>query len=329
AIAREEHRLRVRRPREDGVVGGMEGQLLRGPSLGRHDEDVQAAGAVARKRDPLAVGREARVDVARLVDRQAADVLAVLVRGPDVADVRERDLSRTVMRVASQPGFGGAAEGRLDERGEGDDDQGGGRQEHAAESRHGVTSLGGFRSRIVARLGVLRILGRLYHARMTRLPVTLVACALLTTLGRAQPVFTGTEIFPPDEFAARRLKVMAQIGDAVAVLQGTTERPGEQAFRQNNQFFYLTGVVEPRAIAVIDGRTKETAVFLQPYNERRETRMFGPALHPGDDAAHTIGVNSVVNREAFAAVVASLTKEGRTIYTPFRPEVLGEASSSD
>jgi len=145
----------------------------------------------------------------------------------------------------------------------------------------------------------------------------------------AQPVFAGTEIFPPDEFAARRARVIAEIGDAVAILQGTTERPGEQPFRQNNQFFYLTGVAEPRAIAVIDGRTKETTIFLQPYNERRETRMFGPALHPGDEAARTLGVSFVVNREAFAAVVASIAKNARRIYTPFRPEVLGEASSSD
>jgi len=164
---------------------------------------------------------------------------------------------------------------------------------------------------------------------MTRLLVTLVACALLTTLGRAQPVFTGTEIFPPDEFAARRLKVMAQIGDAVAVLQGTTERPGEQAFRQNNQFFYLTGVVEPRAIAVIDGRTKKTAVFLLPYNERREQRMFGPGLHPGEEAARAAGVDAALPRDEFTKVVADLDREGRIIYTPFRPEVLGEASSSD
>jgi hypothetical protein len=39
--------------------------------------------------------------------------------------------------------------------------------------------------------------------------------------------------------------------DAVAVVQGTTERPGEQPFRQNNQFFYMVGAAEPRAIAVI------------------------------------------------------------------------------
>src|SRR5882672_1706498 len=99
---------------------------------------------------------------------------------------------------------------------------------------------------------------------------------VLVTRPSAQPVFTGAEIFPSEEFAARRGRVIAQIGDAVAVLQGTTERPGEQPLRQNNQFFYLTGVVEPRAIVAIDGRTKKSSLFLQPLNERREQRMLGP-----------------------------------------------------
>lgn len=49
----------------------------------------------------------------------------------------------------------------------------------------------------------------------------------------AQPVFTGPEIFPAAEFAARRTAVLAQIGDAVAILQGTTERPGEQPLRRS------------------------------------------------------------------------------------------------
>src|SRR5204862_3612764 len=156
-----------------------------------------------------------------------------------------------------------------------------------------------------------------------------VVILALTVLPSAQPVFTGTDIFPPAEFAARRAKVIDRISDGVAILQGTTERPGEQPFRQNNQFFYLTGVAEPRAIAVIDGRTKRTIVFLPPYNERREQRMFGPALHPGVEAARTTGVDAVLERDAFSAAVADLAKDGRTIFTPFRPEVLGEASSTD
>jgi Xaa-Pro aminopeptidase len=147
--------------------------------------------------------------------------------------------------------------------------------------------------------------------------------------GHAQPVFTGTEIFPPEEFAARRAKVLAQIGDGVAILQGTTERPGEQPLRQSNQFFYLSGVVEPRAIAVIDGRTKKTTIFLQPYNERREQRMYGAGLHPGEEGARALGVDAVVGRDEFAKLLPDLVRIGRAVFTPFRPEVLGEASSSD
>ena len=156
--------------------------------------------------------------------------------------------------------------------------------------------------------------------------ITLLAATVLTL---AQPVFTGTDIFPPEEFAARRAKLMALLGDGVAIMQGTTERPGEQPLRQSNQFFYVTGVVEPRAIAVIDGRTKKTTVFLPPYNERREQRMYGPGLRPGDDAARSLGVDAVLPRDEFAKLLPELTRDGRAIYTPFRPEVLGEASAGD
>ncbi len=132
----------------------------------------------------------------------------------------------------------------------------------------------------------------------------------------AQPVFTNA--FPPAEFEARRAVVMERIGDGVAILQGTTERPGEQPLRQSNQFFYVCGVVEPRAILLIDGRSKKTTLYLNPRVERREKMMFGPSV---DWPIETLP------RDEFAKAVAGL--DGRTIFTPFRPEVLGSASSSD
>src|SRR5213593_2553163 len=147
----------------------------------------------------------------------------------------------------------------------------------------------------------------------------LITAVWLTAIGAlpaAQPVFTGAEIFPLEEFGSRRARVMERIGDAVAILQGTTERPGEQPLRQNNQFFYLTGVVEPRAIVAIDGRTKNTTLFLQPLNDRREERMFGPGLHPGDEAVRATGLDAVLPRDAFANVMAACAHDGRTIYTP-------------
>ena len=144
---------------------------------------------------------------------------------------------------------------------------------------------------------------------------------------RAQPVFTGPDVFPPEEFAARRARVMAKIGDGVAIMQGTTERPGEQPLRQANQFFYLTGVVEPRAILVIDGRSKRSTLFLNPRNARREDDMYGPGLSPGEAAARITGIEAVLARDEFKTAVAPL--DGRAIFTPYRPEVLGCASASD
>src|SRR5215831_5559812 len=141
----------------------------------------------------------------------------------------------------------------------------------------------------------------------------------------AQPVFT--DIFPPEEFATRRTKVMSQIGDGVAILQGATERPGEQPLRQNNQFFYLTGVIEPRAILVIDGKAKRSALYLYGGAERRE-RMFGSAMAPGDAAVAATGIEAALPRDEFAKTVGEFAREGRTLYTPFRPETLANASSS-
>src|SRR5258707_6902495 len=138
----------------------------------------------------------------------------------------------------------------------------------------------------------------------------------LTATLSAQPVFTGPEVFPPEEFAARRARVMARIGDGVAIIQGTTERPGQQPLRQANQFFYITGVVEPRAILLIDGKSHRSTLFLNPRNDRREKNMLGPGLYPGEEAVKVTGIEAVLPRDEFKTILDAVAKEGRTIYTP-------------
>ena len=85
------------------------------------------------------------------------------------------------------------------------------------------------------------------------LALVVILAAARTALAQP-PLFT--DAFPKDEFAARRARVMQAIGDGVVVMQGATETPAYEKFRQSNQFFYLTGVEVPRAILVIDGRSK-------------------------------------------------------------------------
>jgi Xaa-Pro aminopeptidase len=156
-----------------------------------------------------------------------------------------------------------------------------------------------------------------------------IAAALLAATPRAQPVFRGAEIFPPEEFAAHRARLIERIGDGVAIVVGTPGPPGEMPFRQNSQFFYLTGVAEPRAYVVIDGRTKQTTVYLQPKNERRDASMYGPALAPGADTAQQIGVDAALPATDVTTAIGTIAGAHRTIYTPFAAEVLGSQSQGD
>lgn len=160
--------------------------------------------------------------------------------------------------------------------------------------------------------------------RTRGVPAVIVGVLLAVTVA-AQPWFI--DVFPPEEYAARRATVMAQIGDGIAVLQGATERPAESPFRQNNQFFYLSGVEVPRAMLVLDGRTKKSTLYLLD-NSRRE-RAMGPLLEAGDEAAKITGVDAAEPREAVERAIVAAGAEHRPIYTPHRPEVLGSGSSSD
>jgi Xaa-Pro aminopeptidase len=150
--------------------------------------------------------------------------------------------------------------------------------------------------------------------------IAVVVALCATASGRQNVLFT--DAFPPEEFAARRAKVLAAIGDGIAVLQGATEYPAYVAFRQNNQFFYLTGVEVPRAIVLLDGRNQQTTLFLPPRNERAE-RSEGPLLVPGDEASRLTGIAAVRPRDEFAAAFDAAAKGGRAVYTPFRAESLG------
>ena len=121
---------------------------------------------------------------------------------------------------------------------------------------------------------------------------------------------------------------MKSIGDGVAILQGTTERRGESPLRQSNQFFYLTGVTEPRAMLIIDGKAQRSTLFLTPRTAARE-RAIGPYLDVGDSSARATGLDAIVPRDSFTTAVSRLAAEQRKIFTPFRPEVLGSESAGD
>src|SRR5215208_1538095 len=72
-----------------------------------------------------------------------------------------------------------------------------------------------------------------------------------------------TTDFTTQEFAARRAKVYDAIGrDAVALMQGLPSVHSSAVFRQSNEFYYLTGVVAPQALVLLDGAARRTILYL-------------------------------------------------------------------
>ena len=149
----------------------------------------------------------------------------------------------------------------------------------------------------------------------------LLAVGLLASVS-AQPA-QGPPLFstslPKEEFAARRARVLQQLGDGVAVMQGAAETSAYEKFRQSNQFYYLTGVETPRAILVLDGRARTTTLYLNPTSEQME-RSEGPVLGPGAAAEQLTGIDRVMPRAEFEKAASALA--GRTVYTTVRGETV-------
>jgi len=105
----------------------------------------------------------------------------------------------------------------------------------------------------------------------------------------------------PEEFRARRERFLESIGDGVAVLAAAPEllksRDTEIIYRQNSDFFYLTGFLEPGAVAVLTPHDAEHrfTLFVRPRDPERETwsgkraGVEGARQRFGADAAYPIG----------------------------------------
>ena len=75
------------------------------------------------------------------------------------------------------------------------------------------------------------------------------------------PATAVAQEFDKAEFAARRAKLLARIPDGIAVILGGIEHPYPLRFRQSPDFYYLTGLEEPGTVLVLNGVTRNAAVF--------------------------------------------------------------------
>ena len=171
--------------------------------------------------------------------------------------------------------------------------------------------------------------------------VLALAVALFSITGAAARADAQTDPpyqtdFPPDEFKARWARIYDQIGDkAVAVVQGVGLTPGFMFPRQHNEFYYLCGVETAGAYLMLDGRTRQTVLYLPKRNARLEASE-GRVLS-ADDAELVKRLTGVDRVEPVDAMrenwpptpAATQARPGsgvqgpesarKVIYTPFAP----------
>jgi Xaa-Pro aminopeptidase len=167
-----------------------------------------------------------------------------------------------------------------------------------------------------------------------RLSLVLSLLLLLAPLSiNAQVGFSPfRQDFPPEEFAGRRAKVFASIGESsIALVQGAPSPPGYTRFRQSNEFYYLCGIEVPHAYLLLDGATKRTVLYLPHRNAGRE-RGEGKLLsaEDADEVKKLSGVDDVFGTDLLGEHLARYARGSliRTILTPFSPAE-GTAMSRD
>ena len=160
----------------------------------------------------------------------------------------------------------------------------------------------------------------------------LVLLLLLTSICvNAQVGFSPfTTDFPPEEFAARRAKLIESIGpSAIAIIQGAPSPPGYTRFRQSNEFYYLSGIEIPHAYLLLDGGSKRTILYLPHRNEGRE-RGEGKLLsaEDSDEIKKLSGIDDVFGTDLLVEYLARFARGRKTIFTPLSPAE-GTAMSRD
>jgi Xaa-Pro aminopeptidase len=81
----------------------------------------------------------------------------------------------------------------------------------------------------------------------------------------------------PKEFAARRTELAAKLKTGYVLLFAKTQEPPAAHYREDNDFYYYTGLSDPGAIMLMDVKTQRTTIF-EPQQSPREVQVYGANL---------------------------------------------------
>ena len=129
---------------------------------------------------------------------------------------------------------------------------------------------------------------------------------------RGNRSFVSTE-----EYRARRRSLAAELQqNAIAIVPGRTQTGAFDIFRQNNEFYYLSGVDVPQAYMVIVGVSGLTTLYLPPRDKKME-RSEGVSWNA--DQAERVRAETGIDRVGHYADLESDLAGSEIVYCPQLP----------
>jgi len=120
---------------------------------------------------------------------------------------------------------------------------------------------------------------------------------------------------PLQEYRGRRERLAERIKGNVLVLRAAPDQELVK-YRQEPNFYYLTGFDEPNAILLLDTASDPPQEFLfLPERKRSEERWTGPKLGPGSEAEKRTGISKVLSTTEFDSTLKKAEEQAKAVYT--------------
>lgn len=134
------------------------------------------------------------------------------------------------------------------------------------------------------------LLGGLLHK--TGLGAAVVLAMAASALGQYTDWQAIEDLGGPKEFVARRAELAAQTKSGYTILFARNEIPESSHYREDNDFYYYTGVQDPGAVLVMDNASGKVTLF-EPQQVGRTAQVYGANLLSQPEAAKKLGFDAV------------------------------------
>jgi len=134
-----------------------------------------------------------------------------------------------------------------------------------------------------------------FHRRISAVLLFVIGLATLPGWSQYTDQTVINDLGGPPEFARRRQELARQAKQGIIILFARTQEPESNHYREDNDFFYYTGLADPGAVLLMDASKPERVTVFEPQQAPRTKQVYGPnLLSLGADAQKAAGYATVL-----------------------------------